>query len=328
MIPDTYNVKKESIVNACRSCDWLSNAFRLALLRGDHDHAVSLVATGNVNLHTPFANVKGEMFYPVHCAVLGGNLDLLKFMVDENCCPIKSVRVSTSGKDPSNKYTPIVTSKGRSLLGIAMEGENLSIVRYLIVEKGLNLLGEKDLTHELLCRNFEKLLRMVPGDVFSTLSAQSSRFEASEDHGAASLPVMGGDFTGLEPMALSTNEGSSEMGFEQRESNDLGAPMLPPERPTRRRSSRSMLVSASEAAANLREECTFHWLSRILIRFDFFCILMLTPYQMIGIICFDHAIDCVATPCGHSVCCLECSNNLSVCPVCNGAGTFIKIFRP
>jgi hypothetical protein len=254
MIPDTYNVKKESIINACRSCDWLSNAFRLALLRGDHDHAVSLVATGNVNLHTPFANVKGEMFYPVHCAVLGGNLDLLKFMVDENCCPIKSVRVSTSGKDPSNKYTPIVTSKGRSLLGIAMEGENLSIVRYLIVEKGLNLFGEKDLTHDLLCRNFEKLLRLVPGDVFSNLSTPS-RFESSEDHGGASLPVMGGDFTGLEPMALA--ESSSEMGFEEKESSDLGAQILQQERPTRRRSSRSMNRSAAELAANLREECTF-----------------------------------------------------------------------
>ena len=46
------------------------------------------------------------------------------------------------------------------------------------------------------------------------------------------------------------------------------------------------------------------------------------------IICYDNAIDCVMTPCGHQVCCLECSANLSACPVCNNRGEFIKIFRP
>ena len=165
MIPDTYNFKKEGMVNACRSCDWLSTSFRLALLGGDHDRAVSLFSTGNVNLHTPFANVKGELFYPVHCAVLGGNLHLLKFLVDENCCPIRSIRVGGNSKESFNKVIPIVTSKGRSLLGIAMEGEKLNIVRYLVADKGLSLASEKDLTQELLCRNLEKLLRMTPEDL-------------------------------------------------------------------------------------------------------------------------------------------------------------------
>jgi hypothetical protein len=166
MIPDTYNFKKENMVNACRSCDWLSTSFRLALLGGDHDRAVSLFSTGNVNLHTPFANVKGELFYPVHCAVLGGNLNLLKFLVDDNCCPIRSIRVGGNSKESLNKVIPIVTSKGRSLLGIAMEGEKLDIVRYLVADKGLSLASEKDLTQELLCRTLEKLLRMTPDDLF------------------------------------------------------------------------------------------------------------------------------------------------------------------
>lgn len=61
MIPDTYNIKKESMVNICKSCDWLCSAFRLALLEGDHDKAVAIHSTGNVNLVTPFANVKGEL---------------------------------------------------------------------------------------------------------------------------------------------------------------------------------------------------------------------------------------------------------------------------
>lgn len=161
MIPDTYNFKKENSVNVCLSCDWLSNNFRLALLEGDQDKSVALHATGNINLHAPFGNVKGELFYPVHCAVLGESLSLLKWLVDENCCPIKSLRVSGGG---GGTYTPIVTSKGRSLLGIAMENRNVEIIRYLVVRKGISLAGEQDITFEMLLRNLDKVLRLLPED--------------------------------------------------------------------------------------------------------------------------------------------------------------------
>lgn len=61
MLPETYNIKKESMLNICKSCDWLCSTFRLALLSGHHDQAIAAHATGNVNLVTPFANVKGEL---------------------------------------------------------------------------------------------------------------------------------------------------------------------------------------------------------------------------------------------------------------------------
>lgn len=61
MIPDTYNIKQESIVNICKSCDWLCSAFRMALLDGNLEQAVVIHSTNNVNLVTPFANVKGEL---------------------------------------------------------------------------------------------------------------------------------------------------------------------------------------------------------------------------------------------------------------------------
>ena len=66
MIPSTYNIKNEDMVNVCKACDWLSSSFRKALLEGERDKAIALYATGNVNLTTPFANIKGEVFYPVH----------------------------------------------------------------------------------------------------------------------------------------------------------------------------------------------------------------------------------------------------------------------
>jgi FYVE zinc finger len=165
MVPDTYNIKRENFVNVCKSCNWLCNSFRRALLEGLHDQVVALYATGNVNIHTSFANVKGELFFPVHCAVLGGNIELLKFLVDELCCPIKTFHIASNARNSKSVVTPIVTSKGRSLLGIAMNHEKLDIVRYLVTEKGVSLTSEKDVTTDMLCRCFEKTLRLTPQEL-------------------------------------------------------------------------------------------------------------------------------------------------------------------
>mmetsp|Transcript_8119 Transcript_8119/g.20360 ORF Transcript_8119/g.20360 Transcript_8119/m.20360 type:complete len:140 (+) Transcript_8119:4039-4458(+) len=45
------------------------------------------------------------------------------------------------------------------------------------------------------------------------------------------------------------------------------------------------------------------------------------------IICFSNPIDTVVTPCGHQICCQECSKNISRCPVCSIDCTFIRVFR-
>jgi hypothetical protein len=221
MIPETYNTKKESYVNVCKTCDWLCTGFRLALLEGDEDRAIALHATGNVNAHSPFGNVKGELLYPVHCAVLGKNLSLLEWLVDENCCPIKSVRVSGLGKDSYGKYTPIVTSKNRSLLGIAMESESVDIVRYLVVDKGIALAGEKDVTTDMFMRNLDVVLRLLP----------RNRPRAASDNGEydntmilsepPTAPVA--DFSGVEPIypvGYNDWEGARSLSEEAR---DFGA---------------------------------------------------------------------------------------------------------
>jgi hypothetical protein len=46
------------------------------------------------------------------------------------------------------------------------------------------------------------------------------------------------------------------------------------------------------------------------------------------IICCDNAIDCVFSRCGHQVCCLECSDKMSKCPICNSECEAIRIFKP
>lgn len=271
MCPETYNIKKESFLNVCAACDFLCTSFRLALLEGDRDKAIALHATGNINIVTPFANVKGELFYPVHCAALGGNLELLKWLVDENCCPIKSVRVSGRCRDSSNSFTEISTSKGRSLLGIALENRNVGIVRYLVVEKGIQLGGEKDITMDTLCRNLELVLRLLPEDAATGNTSDPAL--ASGAH----LDIIHDQQQQLARL----QEQASPCDDDNANTN----------------------VRAQDTASDgsVSDAC---------------------------IICFDRSIDCVATPCGHQVCCLDCSTNISRCPVCAVECSFMRVFRP
>merc|ERR1712232_1122689 len=155
------------MMNVCKTCDWLCSSFRLALLDGDKDRAIALHATGNINLTTPFANVKGELFYPVHCAVLGGNLELLKWLIEEHCCPLRSIRISSGRqRNAAGTYTPILTSKGRSLLGIALENRNIDIVHYLVVKKRMMITAEKGISNDILTQNLDLVLRVLPDNAF------------------------------------------------------------------------------------------------------------------------------------------------------------------
>jgi FYVE zinc finger len=62
MVPKTFlqHSNSATTVRACKSCDWLSNAFCLALLRGNYDDALRCHSTGNVNLRCTFADISRE----------------------------------------------------------------------------------------------------------------------------------------------------------------------------------------------------------------------------------------------------------------------------
>lgn len=292
MIPDTYNIKKENSVNICRSCDWLSSNFRLALLQGSQDRAVALHAAGNINLHAPFGNVKGELLYPVHCAVLGGSLSLLKWLVDENSCPIKSLRVSGS-RESGGSYTPVVTSKGRSLLGIALENRNVDIVRYLVVRKGVSLASEQDITFEMLLRNLDRVLHLLPEAVGSSQQDEST-LDLSENNMSLG-PISSPEFHEVQIRSISD------------EARDLGAIPQPME---------------------MQDDCKyFVLLSEIPLSKNNLTSPM-AHFHYEGIICCDSKIDCVATPCGHQICCLKCSQQIARCPVCSSDCTFMRVFKP
>ncbi len=170
MLPITYNMKsnrRKRFYKVCMACDWLNDTFRQSLLHGDLDKAVALQTTGNVNSRNPFANVRGETYYPVHCAILGGNLAVFKWLTDSLCCPIQSKR-----RMPLHRIGPIIgneqiiTSKGKSVLDLAMESVQLGILHFLVVEKGVNIMQYKNMNVAL--RTLELAINHLPKHLTSS----------------------------------------------------------------------------------------------------------------------------------------------------------------
>ena len=144
-LPETYNVKNESSMRVCKSCDTLSKQFRKALHDADYNAALIVYNTGNINLRCQFMSIKGsEAMLPIHCATEGGSLKLLQWLVDVHYCPIKRVRTSNRYKNQTNDEL-ITTSKGRSLLEIAMSCQNVDILNYLVNVKQIGFESIKSL---------------------------------------------------------------------------------------------------------------------------------------------------------------------------------------
>lgn len=268
MIPETYNLKREANVRVCKSCTTLSAAFKKALLDGDYEEAVAVYGSGNINLRTPFpqfSKKKEETMYPIHCAVEGGNLDIVRWLMEDHYCPIKVIRTG-SGKKPKRGGSAdqlILTSKNRSVLTIAMTSLNVEVLRYLVVDNGVSIYESKDLLSSL--RALEAVLLALPlSKGHRRIECSDPRWDDQSYDGHSYTSSFEGDGDGEQTVGAETHASSS------------------------------MKKGGADCC----------------------------------IICYENPIDCVMTPCGHQVCCLECSSNMHVCPVCNVKGEFIKIFRP
>ena len=200
-IPETYNLKKESQVKVCKSCNFLSSAFKKALLEGDYEEAIAVYGSGNINLRTPFpqfSNKKEEVMYPIHCAVEGGNLSIVRWLMEDHFCPVKVIRtgggMKNAKKGGSQDY-PILTSKNRSVLTIAMDNIHVNVLRYLVVDCGFSIYESKDLKGSL--RALEAVLSALPsGSGEYRSDGFSHRFDdAVYDEGTSVASSLGADFT-------------------------------------------------------------------------------------------------------------------------------------
>ena len=175
-LPETYNIKNEKMVKVCKSCNTLSKLFRQALLDANYEDALIIYNTGNINLRCPFINAQtNEVMLPIHCAVEGGSIILLKWLVDVHYCPIKRIRTGNRNKTQHAEEL-IATSKGRTVLEIAMSGQKVDILRYLINEKNLSILGLKDLHSSLAA--LEVVLKSIP--TFPEESSDDEDYDPNE----------------------------------------------------------------------------------------------------------------------------------------------------
>jgi len=288
-------LKNEANVKVCNSCDYLSAAFRRALNAGNYEDAIALFGTGNVNLRVPFSGYKGEQLYPIHCAVEGGDLDLFRWLVDEHFCPIRVIHTGSKKKKLGHDV-PIITSKGRSVLSIAVEAGHVDILRYLVIEKRVSVHEIRNLKTAL--RALETVLNAFPSGPLPPTSSES-RVQRRRSYIVASREerLSGGSSGGVA-------EYESDAGYDGgvTDEGSLSSFDAVPPAPTN--------ANAEESKEEEEEMSTTRTIADACI------------------ICYANSIDCVITPCGHQICCLECSSNLSVCPVCNSSCQFIRVFRP
>ena len=93
--------------------------------------------------------------FPIHCAVMGGNLDLVKWLVDGNGVPIMMPRPGTSTSTSSSgtgRLESVQTSKGRTLMDIVMttgrstnKKPKVAILAYF-VQQGMHVTDATDPT--------------------------------------------------------------------------------------------------------------------------------------------------------------------------------------
>lgn len=150
MIPSTYH-NKEKMVRVCHSCHYLTERFVCALKDGDFDSVLKIFDSGNINLHTPYSVYKSKGF-PIHIAASGGNVEILKWLLEEKRC---SVYDSVTKK-------PLKTSSGLSVLAVASCKGNVEAIRYLIHNCHCHV---SDITDPILLQRVLHIVIRAPGSI-------------------------------------------------------------------------------------------------------------------------------------------------------------------
>jgi len=97
MLPARCNRKKEKRLRVCDACQCRCDKLRVGLLQGDMVKVSDAYSSGLVVLDCPYT-IFPDHLYPTHCAVVGGNMALLSWLVRDK-------RSSISARD-ANGMTP------------------------------------------------------------------------------------------------------------------------------------------------------------------------------------------------------------------------------
>jgi hypothetical protein len=105
-------------------------------------------------------------------AILGGNLELVKWLLFNHYCPL--YKESTSLKRSRNKLPLLLTSRGRSPIDVALEQPRPEILKFLVSNRGLSLLDSRkenaDTLKHLMC-----LLKIIPESMLKNVTNNSDQ---------------------------------------------------------------------------------------------------------------------------------------------------------
>lgn len=210
--------------------------------------------------------------------------------------------IRTGNKSKTKVDDQIRTSKGRTILEIAMSRQHSDIVRYLVNEKNISIYGIKDIQISLAA--LEGILKTFP-------TQQNSQI--------------------LEEFPSSSNDVISNLST--RRSQNIDTPTQDYKRSTQKKNKSNIftdtIVPKFQVSGPYDDEESSGTQDNVDINIsgdeD---ISIATTVNDVCIICYEQTIDCVITPCGHQVCCLKCSEKISKCPLCHSECQILKIFKP
>lgn len=131
-----------------------------------------MYATGNVNLRSPHClGRKDEAMHPIHLATIGGNVKLVRWLVSERYCPLEAMDPKRRSKNEV-VFVPIVTSKGKTALEIALLHQRLDIVHYFVAEQRMSMFNLKNIGADVAISNLTTLLNMMPSTFFHGMQMQ------------------------------------------------------------------------------------------------------------------------------------------------------------
>ena len=128
-----------------------SPGFVDSLRAGDVSKSLSFFSTGNVNLHNPMSIYKSEE-YPIHAAVEGGNIHLVRWLLEDRKC---SIYIGAKKK-------PLKTTDELSCIAIAAYFGHGDIMRYLVHKHGAKVTEITETA--VLLRGLHAMLD-APGDL-------------------------------------------------------------------------------------------------------------------------------------------------------------------
>ncbi len=332
-------MKMEKTVKVCSSCDTLAKRFQHALLQGQYKIAVDLFLTGNINLRVPFAfrgRGNAEVSFPLHCAIEGMSEKLVRWLVDVQHCPIHVISTGNNKRagilsvagikslalanEQRHDFVPTLkTSKGRSVLDVAMKTQHVGILKYLINEKNVCVYEVEDL--ELALGAVEALSK-------ADMTVDSSQEPESVDvnkssNGGNGVETLKSNTEYVELIRRRTISGSQVVDSSPKKVKNRSrtSPL------TEKTYSAGLYASIGGYHGNIDSDDEEEEANESSDDDDSVCTTTTTTIPDVCIMCCQRDVNCVATPCGHQVCCLTCSNR-PTCPKCNANCHFIEIFQP